>query len=46
MYISRVSGYTFKKISIFSEGLFALKISVDTDEMLHYASFYLGLHCL
>ena len=34
-----------KKIS-FSEDDFVIANSADLDEMLHYAAFHLGLHCL
>ena len=38
-----VSGYSFKKYCFFlSEDLY----SVDPDEMPHYATFLLDLHCL
>ena len=47
--IFRGVGYNFQKILYFfllSEGLFNLNKSVDPDEMQHYATFHLGLHCL
>ena len=43
-----MSGYNFqKKYCIFlSEYHFTLTNIVDPDEILHYAAFHLGLHCL
>ena len=41
-----VTGYSFQKYCIYmSEDLFYFN-SVDPDEILHNASFHLGLHCL
>ena len=43
-----VTGYNFKKRVVFlslKNDLF-LDNSADTDGMLHYAPFHLGLHCL
>ena len=43
-----VTGYNFKKNIIFLSLKmdFVLANSADTDKMMHYAVFHLGLHCL
>ena len=45
LYISRVSGYILLFFYFLAEALFTLTNSLDPDEMLHYAAFYLSLHC-
>ena len=45
--IQGVTDYNFQINSSFSlKIVFILANSVDHDEMLHYAAFYLGVHCL
>ena len=46
VYINGVTDYNFQIKLHFSEIVFVLANSVDPDEMLHYAAFHLGLHCL
>ena len=40
-----VKNFEFQYISV-PEDIFTLANSADLDEMLHYAAFHLGLHCL
>ena len=43
-----VKGYDYQIKTVFLslKIIFVLENSVDPDKMLHYVTFYLGLHCL
>ena len=38
--------YNLKKYCILSEDFCTFTNSIDIEEMLHYAAFHLGIHCL